>query len=158
MKNILAVLALAFLSIPALADNGIITRWYEGDAQYGTALITNSAAGKARLVIDETSATTLTLPASSTISMTSGSVAIAVSGSVVPISGATVLTNATLSAVAPSKVGQIVRVINVGTNDITVLDEAPAYLSGNLVLGQRDSLNIYIYATNQIIQTGTSNN
>jgi len=158
MKKFLAVLAVVAVSLPAFSDNGIITRWYENDSVWGTALLTNSAAGKARLVIDEVGVSTMSLSASSTISLTSTSVAVAVTGSVVPISGVTALTNATLSAVAASKVGQIVRVINVGTNDITILDAAPAYLSGNLVLGQRDALNLYIYATNQLIQTGTSNN
>lgn len=157
MKKILAVCALAILSIPALADNGIITRWCEGDSVYGTALITNSAAGKARLVVDEVAVGGIVAPASSSTTVTAGQ-AIAISGSVMPITAATAVTNATIAAVAGGKVGLDVLIVNAGTNAITILDSDPASLSGNLALGQWDTLALNVYATNRIVQKSTSNN
>jgi hypothetical protein len=55
-------------------------------------------------------------------------------------------------------VGATYTIINVNaTNLLTITDSAPVYGTA-AVLGQRDTITFFVKATNEIIQTSTSNN
>lgn len=106
---------------------------------------------------DSLSSPVIQSDASTAITVT-GTQAVALTGSVIPLTAAAAVTNATLAAVASTKVGQTIELTNANTNDITILDSAPAVLSGNIVLGQYDSLTLRVDATNRLRQVSTSNN
>lgn len=154
MKKILGTISVVLVCGVALAIDGFVLK-NTGNSDVFTV---KYESGKATNTIDGVVvADAVISTASASTTVTAGS-AVAVSGSLMPISAATAVTNATLAAVAPSKVGQSVVIINTGTNAITILDSAPAYLSTNAVLGQYDSLGLVVQATNVLVQTSTSNN
>lgn len=63
----------------------------------------------------------------------------------------------TAGSVAPGTQGMRLTLINSGTNAITINDGAPMILSGNIALGQWDSLSL-VYRGTSWIQVATSNN
>lgn len=170
MKKILAFLML--LAVPCFAiDSSVIKNTTNGQVfaiSYESGSATCVVAGV--VVADSFTPTigltggTLTVQtnaifaASGSTTVTGELHAITVTGTIMPITAGTAVTSATFAAVGSGKVGQLIKVINVGTNAITLLDAAPLYLSANLVLGQRDTVDLYAYATNQLIQTSTSDN
>lgn len=66
------------------------------------------------------------------------------------------------SAVSSAAIGRRITLVYTGTNTIKLVDAAPAYLAGGtnaaVHLAQYDSLTLLIVATNQIVQTSTSDN
>lgn len=155
MKKILGTISVVLVCGVALAIDGFVLK-NTGNSDVFTV---KYESGKATNTIDGVVVADAVLStASSTTALTSNSTSIAVSGSLMPISANTVVTNTTIAAVAPSKVGQSVVIINTGTNVITVLDSVAAKLSGDIALGQYDSLSLVVQATNVLVQTATSNN
>lgn len=74
-------------------------------------------------------------------------------------SQASATTTNTIAAAAASRVGQTYVIVNAssGTNGIIIADSAPVYGTG-ATLGARDTLILWVKATNEIIQLATSNN
>lgn len=167
MKHISILLLLLSVCGPAFA--GDIDVWYKGDSNFGTAYITNSSTGNARLVVDEVAAElsgSVSISgefelASTSLSVTNGQI---ISLSTVPVirvsaagQGGATTTN-TLAAVSSAYVGNTYYLVNVGaSNGVLVADSAPAYNSG-VTLGQYDVSAYYVVATNVIVQTSTINN
>jgi hypothetical protein len=73
--------------------------------------------------------------------------------------GANAETNVvTLAAASADLVGASFSIINVNSSNLLqITDSAPVYGTG-AVLGQRDTVSFFVKATNEIIQTSTSNN
>lgn len=73
--------------------------------------------------------------------------------------GANAETNViTVAAASASLVGASYTIINVNSSNLLqITDSAPVYGTG-AVLGQRDTVSFFVKATNEIIQTSTSNN
>jgi len=73
--------------------------------------------------------------------------------------GANAQTNVvTVASASANIVGATFTLINVNaTNLLTITDSAPIYGTA-AVLGQRDTVTLFVKATNEIIQTSTSNN
>jgi hypothetical protein len=61
------------------------------------------------------------------------------------------------ASIAPLAAGTVLRLINVGSNTITITDTGTLMLSGDIALGQYDSLLLLSDGTNWV-QMGTSNN
>lgn len=66
-------------------------------------------------------------------------------------------TNAGTSAIANPTAGRVVVLVNVGSNTITLTDTGTLKLTGNIALGQYDSLGLISDGTNWI-QISTANN
>jgi len=154
MKKLVGIVGIALVGSVAFALDGFVLK----NTTNGTVFSVAYESGKATNTIDGVVIADAVISTASASTTVAAGGAIAITGSLMPISAAAAVTNATLSAVAPAKVGQSVTIINTGTNAITVLDSGVAKLSADIVLGQYDSLSLVAQATNVLVQTSTSDN
>ncbi len=123
-----------------VGDDATIT----GDAAVGGALAVTGAT---------TTNTYLVLAPQATYTVTANG-AITPTGSYQPLTSAG---NVGTSSIAAGTAGTVLRLVNVGSNTITISDTGTLKLSGDIALGQYDSLLLLGDGTNWI-QMGTSNN
>lgn len=154
MKKIVSIAALVLVGGVAFALEGFVLKNTGNSTVFSVAYESGEATNTVDGVIV---ADSIVSKAASAVAVGSNE-AVAVSGSFIQLSPTAAITNATLSAVAPAKIGQSVTIVNVGTNSITFLDSGAAKLSANIALGQYDSLSLIIQDTNALVQTSTSNN
>ena len=154
MKKIISTISVVLVCGAALAIDGFVLK-NTGNSDVFTV---KYESGKATNTIDGVVVADAVVSTASSTSTLASNGSLALTGSLMPISSVAAATNVTIAAVAPSKVGQSVTIINTGTNAITIVDSGAAKLSGDLALGQYDSLSLVVQATNVLVQTATSNN
>jgi hypothetical protein len=85
---------------------------------------------------------------------------IGVAGTITPVGAYTQITAAAArgtSSITAGSAGDVVVIVNVGSNTITLTDTGTLLLAGNVALGQYDSVTLLSDGTNWV-QIGTSNN
>lgn len=134
-----------FTNVVASGNMAMTGTLYAG----GAATLNSSASVGTNLTVDEW----LILDPADTITITQGATLTA-EASYQPITAAGAVS---FGAITAETAGTFLRLINVGSNTITISDTGTLKLSGNIALGQYDSLALLSDGTNWI-QMGTSDN
>lgn len=135
----------------AIAGSGCEYEFLSGsilDVQSGTTFTADDLTLADDLNVADIIASTYT-----TVTVTPGS-------TIIPTGVYQILTSATAagtSSIANPTAGRFVVLVNVGSNTITLTDTGTLKLSGNIALGQYDSVSLLGDGTNWV-QTATSNN